>query len=392
MNNKVTDSVIYVGADDHDIDLFESQYPVPNGMSYNSYIILDDKTAVFDTIDITKTDEWMANIAQTLGERSPDFLIIQHMEPDHAAAISIFMQKYGNTTVVGNARTFSMIGQFFPDLDIINMTEVKDGDTLSLGSHNLKFIFTPMVHWPEVMMTYETSEKILFSADAFGKFGASDTADNWSDEARRYYFGIVAKYGVQVQNVLKKAASLDISILCPLHGPFLTGNIVDYVKLYDTWSSYRPECSGVCIFYASVYGSTADAAKLLYKDLSERGVKDICLHDLTRCDISEAIADAFKYDTLVLASVTYNGTIFPVMQFFLSQLADKNFQGRNIALIENGSWAPLANKVMKGILEKCKNINLLKNEVTITSALNGSSRAQIKLMADEIYRIVNPLI
>lgn len=392
MNNKVTDSVIYVGANDHDIDLFESQYPVPNGMSYNSYIILDDKTAVFDTIDIAKTDEWMSNIEHTLGERKPDFLIIQHMEPDHAAAISVFMQRYSDTTVVGNTRTFSMICQFFPDLNISNRMEVKDGDTLCLGRHNLKFIFTPMVHWPEVMMTYDTYEKILFSADAFGKFGALDAPDNWSDEARRYYFGIVAKYGVQVQNVLKKASALDISIICPLHGPFLTENIIDYVKLYDTWSSYKPECSGVCIFYASVYGSTADAAKLLYNDLSEKGIKDICIHDLTRCDISEAIADAFKYETLVLASVTYNGTIFPVMQFFLSQLADKNFQGRTIALIENGSWAPLANKVMRGMLEKCKNITFAEKEVTITSALNNDSRTQIKLLADEISHMKNQLI
>ena len=355
MINKVTDSVIYIGADDHDVDLFEGQYVVPNGMAYNSYAIIDDKIAIMDTIDQKKTEEWLANIDAVLdgrkpdyltvppalipsvqdgqNGRKPDYLIVQHMEPDHSASVKAILERYSDITVVGNKKTFKMLGQFFPEMEIRNTLVVENGDTLDLGKHKLNFVFAPMVHWPEVMMTYESTEKILFSADGFGKFGALDADEDWACEARRYYIGIVGKYGAQVQSVLKKAAGLDIEKICPLHGPVLTENLGYYIDLYDTWSSYEPESDGVCICYTSVYGHTKKAVELLVSELEKKGVPVAAVNDLARCDMAEAVEDAFRYDKLVLATTTYNAEIFPFMRHFIDHLKERNFQKRTVAFI-----------------------------------------------------------
>ena len=386
MNTNVTDSIIYVGANDHDIDLFEGHFDVPLGMAYNSYVICDEKTAVMDTIDQSKTEEWLQNIAGVLKDAAPDYLIVQHMEPDHSASIAAFAEKYPESVIVGNAKTFKMIGQFFPKLQIRNTLEVKNGDKLALGKHELNFVFAPMVHWPEVMMTYESSEKILFSADGFGKFGANDIEDpeGWACEARRYYFGIVGKYGAQVQAVLKKAAAIDIEIICPLHGPVLSEDLRYYIGLYDTWSSYLPESDGVCIAYTSVYGHTKKAAETLAENLRKLGVPKVVLNDLARSDIYECVEDAFRYDTLVLATTTYNAGIFPYMREFIGHLTERGFQKRRVALIENGSWAPTAMKVMKDMLAPCKDLTFTKNNVTILSALNDESEAALEALTEEL--------
>ena len=385
MINKVTETVFYVGANDHDVDLFEGQYVVPDGMAYNSYVIKDEKTAVIDTIDKSRTAEWLANVEEALGGAAPDYLVVQHMEPDHSASIQAFAEKYPETVIVGNKKTFNMIGQFFPTLEIKNRLDVKDGDSLKLGAHELIFVFAPMVHWPEVMMTYEPNDKILFSADGFGKFGALDAEDDdWACEARRYYIGIVGKYGAQVQNVLKKAAALDIAVICPLHGPVLTENLGYYIDLYDTWSSYRPETEGVCICYTSVYGNTKAAAELLAEELKAQGEETVVVNDLARCDMAEAVEDAFRYDRLVLATTTYNSDIFPFMKEFINHLTERNYQNRTVAFIENGSWAPMAIKTMNKAFENSKDLTIAENNVTILSALNDKSRAQIKALAAEL--------
>lgn len=385
MINKVTETVFYVGANDHDVDLFEGQYVVPDGMAYNSYVIKDEKTAVIDTIDKSKTAEWLANVEEALGGAAPDYLVVQHMEPDHSASIQAFAEKYPETVIVGNKKTFNMIGQFFPTLEIKNSLDVKDGDSLKLGEHELIFVFAPMVHWPEVMMTYEPHDKILFSADGFGKFGALDAEDDdWACEARRYYIGIVGKYGAQVQNVLKKAAALDIAVICPLHGPVLTENLGYYIDLYDTWSSYRPETEGVCICYTSVYGNTKAAAELLAEELKAQGEETVVVNDLARCDMAEAVEDAFRYDRLVLATTTYNSDIFPFMKEFINHLTERNYQNRTVAFIENGSWAPMAIKTMNKAFENSKDLTIAENNVTVLSALNDKSRAQIKALAAEL--------
>jgi len=384
MIKKVTESIIYVGATDHDVDLFEGQYVVPNGMAYNSYVILDEKTVVMDTIDQSKTSEWLGNLQRALGDSKPDYLVVQHMEPDHSASIQAFVEKYPETTVVGNAKTFKMISKFFPELEIKNTLTVNDGDSLEIGSHTLTFVFAPMVHWPEVMMTYESSEKVLFSADGFGKFGALDVEEDWACEARRYYIGIVGKYGAQVQSILKKAAGLDIQIICPLHGPVLDEDLGYYINLYDIWSSYRPETDGVCICYTSVYGNTKKAVDMLEQELIQLGVPNVVVNDLARCDMAKAVEDAFRYDKLVLATTTYNSEIFPFMKQFIDHLTERNFQNRTVAFIENGSWAPQANKIMKRHFEKSKNIEYVKNDVTIHSALNEESTAQVLALANEL--------
>ncbi|MBR2562551.1 MAG: flavin reductase [Eubacterium sp.] len=386
MKKQITDSIVYVGVNDHDIDLFEGHYVVPLGMAYNSYVINDEKVAIMDTVDQRKTEEWLTNIAASLKCDSPDYLIVQHMEPDHSASIEAFLKAYPDTTVVGNKKTFKMISQFFPGMEIANKLEVENGQTLSLGKHDLTFVFAPMVHWPEVMMTYDAFDKVLFSADGFGKFGALDVEDpeGWACEARRYYFGIVGKYGAQVQAVLKKAAALDIQIICPLHGPVLDEDLGYYLGIYDTWSSYLPESDGVCICYTSVYGHTKKAAEMLKEELEKRGVPKVALNDLARDDMPECVEDAFRYDKLVLATTTFNAEIFPFMREFIDMLVERNYQKRTIAFIENGSWAPTAMKVMKKKLEGCKDITYTKNNVTILSALNEESTAQLVAMADEL--------
>lgn len=380
----VTDTIRYIGVNDHQIDLFEGQYPVPNGMAYNSYVILDQKIAVMDTVDINFTQEWLRNLETELGGRKPDYLVIQHMEPDHSASIRHFLEAYPDTTVVATAKAFAMISQFF-DLDLADHAlTAENGATLSLGAHELNFIFAPMVHWPEVMMTYDGTDKVLFSADAFGKFGALDVEEDWDCEARRYYIGIVGKYGAQVQNVLKKAARLDIQTICPLHGPVLKDNLAHYIEKYNIWSSYAVESEGVMIAYTSVYGHTKAAACLLADKLKENGCPKVVVCDLARDEMTEAVEDAFRYGKLVLATTTYNADIFPFMKQFIDHLTERNYQNRTIGLIENGSWAPLAVKIMKGMFEKSKNITWLDTSVTIKSALNDDSRAQIEAMAKEL--------
>ena len=380
----VTDTIRYIGVNDHQIDLFEGQYPVPNGMAYNSYVILDQKIAVMDTVDINFTQEWLRNLETELGGRKPDYLVIQHMEPDHSANIRHFLEAYPDTTVVATAKAFAMISQFF-DLDLADHAlTAENGATLSLGAHELNFIFAPMVHWPEVMMTYDSTDKVLFSADAFGKFGALDVEEDWDCEARRYYIGIVGKYGAQVQNVLKKAAGLDIQTICPLHGPVLKDNLAHYIEKYNIWSSYAVESEGVMIAYTSVYGHTKAAACLLADKLKENGCPKVVVCDLARDEMTEAVEDAFRYGKLVLATTTYNADIFPFMKQFIDHLTERNYQNRTIGLIENGSWAPLAVKIMKGMFEKSKNITWLDTSVTIKSALNDDSRAQIEAMAKEL--------
>ena len=384
MIRKVTDTILYVGANDHDVDLFEGQYVVPNGMAYNSYVILDEKIAVMDTIDASKTAEWLKNIEKTLAGRRPDYLVVQHMEPDHAASVEAFVNVYPDVTVVGNAKTFTMIHQFFPKLQMNSTLSVENFSTLCLGNHTLTFAFAPMVHWPEVMMTYDSYDKVLFSADGFGKFGALDVNEDWDDEARRYFIGIVGKYGKQVQNILKVAATLDIQIICPLHGPVLTENLGHYIKLYDLWSSYTPESDGIVIAYTSIYGHTKEAAELLALELRKREVPNVVVYDLARCDMAQAVSDAFRYDKLVLATTTYNADVFPFMRTYLNKLTERNFQNRTVALIENGSWAPTANKVMRQALASCKKITYAANNITILSSLNDETVKQIGKLADEL--------
>ena len=385
---RITDDILYVGVNDHNIDLFEGQYIVPNGMAYNSYVINDEKIAVMDTVDAAFGDEWLKNIADVLNGATPDYLIIQHMEPDHSANIQKFLEVYPNTKVVGNAKTFTMIGNFFRDLKLAdeNKLEVKNKDTLTLGKHELTFVFAPMVHWPEVMVTYDSTDKVLFSADGFGKFGALDVEEDWDCEARRYYIGIVGKYGPQVQKLLKAAATLDIQTICPLHGPILTENLGHYLEKYDIWSSYKVESEGVMIAYTSVYGHTKKAAELLAQKLEEKGCPKVVVCDLAREDMAEAVEDAFRYGKLVLASITYNGEAFPFMRTFIENLTERNYQNRTIGLIENGSWAPTAAKVMKGMFEKSKNITWLENNVKIMSSLSDENVAEIDAMAEELCK------
>lgn len=384
---KITNDIYYIGVNDHNIDLFEGQYVVPNGMAYNSYIILDEKIAVFDTVDGNFGDEWLGKISEVLGDRSPDYLIVQHMEPDHSANIEKFVKKYPDAVIVGNAKTFTMIANFFEELDLGDKKlTVKDGEKLSLGKHELTFVFAPMVHWPEVMFTYDSTDKVLFSADAFGKFGALDTEEDWACEARRYYFGIVGKYGAQVQAVLKKAAALDISVICPLHGPVLSEDLPYYLGLYNTWSSYGIESKGVFIAYTSVYGNTKKAAELLAQKLNEKGCPKTVIADLAREDMAEAVEDAFRYGKIVLATTTYNADIFPFMKQFICELTERNYQNRTIGIIENGSWASTAAKVIKGMFEKSKNITFAENVVSIKSAVKQDNIAQIEALADELVK------
>ena len=380
----ITDNILYIGADDKDLDLFESQYVIPNGVSYNSYVILDEKVTVMDTVDARKKDEWLANLEQALAGRSVDYLVISHMEPDHAANIQVLAEKYPEMQLVGNAKTFSMLSQFFA-MDVSGRTVmVKEGETLNLGTHELTFVMAPMVHWPEVMVSYEKSEKILFSADGFGKFGALDAEEDWACEARRYYFNIVGKYGAQVQALLKKAANLDIAMICPLHGPILKENLAYYLGKYQIWSSYEPEDDGVLVAYASIHGNTKKAAIKMKEILEAKGAKKVAITDLSRDDMAEAIEDAFRYDKLVLAAATYDGGMFPCMEDFLHHLKSKNFQKRKVALMENGTWAPMAAKNMKGILEQMKEITLCEKVVSIKSVMKEENIAEMEALAEEL--------
>lgn len=381
---KITNDIKYVGVNDHRVDLFEGQYVVPNGMAYNSYVVLDEKIAVMDTVEIHFTREWLANVETALDGRTPDYLIVQHMEPDHSANIQNFMKKYPDTTIVGNAKTFAMMDQFFTLDSQVKRLTVQDKGTLSLGRHELTFLFAPMVHWPEVMVTYDSTDKVLFSADGFGKFGALDVEEDWDDEARRYYIGIVGKYGMQVQKLLKEASALDIQIICPLHGPVLTENLGHYLKKYDIWSSYRPEEKGVLIAYASVYGNTKKAAELLAEKLKAKGFPNVILADLARTDMAKCVEDAFRYSHLVLATLTYNADVFPCMKNFINQLTERSYQNRTVGFMENGTWAPTAKKVMQTMLEKSKNLIYLENNVTIRSAVHEDTAAVIEAMAEEI--------
>lgn len=383
---KVTDSILYVGVNDHEVDLFEGQYVVPNGMAYNSYVILDDKIAVMDTVDIHFAQEWLNNIAEALDGKKPTYLVVQHMEPDHSASIAEFLKVYPDAIVVGNAKTFVMMQQFFGADVAPNREVVANKGTLELGNHTLTFVFAPMVHWPEVMVTYDAADKVLFSADGFGKFGALDVEEDWDCEARRYYIGIVGKYGAQVQALLKVAATLDIQIICPLHGPVLTENLGHYIEKYDIWSSYKVESEGVMIAYASVYGNTKKAAEKLAETLKAKGCPKVVLRDLARSDMAENIEDAFRYGKLVLASITYNGDVFPFMHAFLHGLTARSYQNRTLGVIENGTWAPTAGRIIKSAFEKSKNITWLDTTVTIKSAMNAANDAQIEAMADELMK------
>ena len=382
----VTEDIRYIGVNDHDVDLFEGQYTVENGMSYNSYVILDEKVAVMDTVDAHFGVEWLQNLETELNGRRPDYLVVQHMEPDHSANIAVFMETYPEAQIVSSAKAFVMMQQFFgtdfPERKVV----VGEGSTLKLGCHTLTFVTAPMVHWPEVIVTYDSTDKVLFSADGFGKFGALDVEEDWADEARRYYIGIVGKYGAQVQALLKKAAALDIAIICPLHGPVLNENLGYYLDKYNTWSSYAVEDEGVVIAYTSVYGHTKEAVEELAEKLNQRGCPNVVVADLARCDMAEAVADAFRYSKLVLATTTYNATIFPHMQNFIDHLTARNYQGRTVGMIENGAWAPLAAKVMKKMLETSKNLTYTDTTVTVKCALNDASRAQIDALADELCK------
>ncbi len=383
---KITTDIRYVGVNDHDVDLFEGQYVVPNGMAYNSYVILDDLIAVMDTVDARFTHEWLDNIQSVLGGRTPNFLIIQHMEPDHSANIVNFLKAYPDTIVVASAKAFTMMKNFFGKDFTENGMVIKEGDTLALGKHTLHFVAAPMVHWPEVMVTYDSTDKVLFSADGFGKFGALDVEEDWACKARRYYIGIVGKYGAQVQALLKKAATLDIQTICPLHGPVLTENLGYYLNLYNTWSSYQPEEEGIVIAYTSVYGNTKKAVMKLADQLRAKGCPKVVVNDLARSDMAECVEDAFRYSKLVLATTTYNADVFPFMREFIHHLTERNFSNRTVAFVENGSWAPLAAKVMKGMLEGCKNLTYTENNVKILSALNDESNAQLTALSDELCR------
>ena len=382
----VTEDIRYIGVNDHDVDLFEGQYTVENGMSYNSYVILDEKGAVMDTVDAHFGVEWLQNLETELNGRRPDYLVVQHMEPDHSANIAVFMETYPEAQIVSSAKAFVMMQQFFgtdfPERKVV----VGEGSTLKLGRHTLTFVTAPMVHWPEVIVTYDSTDKVLFSADGFGKFGALDVEEDWADEARRYYIGIVGKYGAQVQALLKKAAALDIAIICPLHGPVLNENLGYYLDKYNTWSSYAVEDEGVVIAYTSVYGHTKEAVEELAEKLNQRGCPNVVVADLARCDMAEVVADAFRYSKLVLATTTYNATIFPHMQNFIDHLTARNYQGRTVGMIENGAWAPMAAKVMKKMLETSKNLTYTDTTVTVKCALNDASRAQIDALADELCK------
>lgn len=382
----VTEDIRYIGVNDHDVDLFEGQYTVENGMSYNSYVILDEKVAVMDTVDAHFGVEWLQNLETELNGRRPDYLVVQHMEPDHSANIAVFMETYPEAQIVSSAKAFVMMQQFFgtdfPERKVV----VGEGSTLKLGRHTLTFVTAPMVHWPEVIVTYDSTDKVLFSADGFGKFGALDVEEDWADEARRYYIGIVGKYGAQVQALLKKAAALDIAIICPLHGPVLNENLGYYLDKYNTWSSYAVEDEGVVIAYTSIYGHTKEAVEELAEKLNQRGCPNVVVADLARCDMAEAVADAFRYSKLVLATTTYNATIFPYMQSFIDHLTARNYQGRTVGMIENGAWAPMAAKVMKKMLETSKNLTYTDTTVTVKCALNDASRAQIDALADELCK------
>lgn len=382
----VTEDIRYIGVNDHDVDLFEGQYTVENGMSYNSYVILDEKVAVMDTVDAHFGVEWLQNLETELNGRRPDYLVVQHMEPDHSANIAVFMETYPEAQIVSSAKAFVMMQQFFgtdfPERKVV----VGEGSTLELGRHTLTFVTAPMVHWPEVIVTYDSTDKVLFSADGFGKFGALDVEEDWADEARRYYIGIVGKYGAQVQALLKKAAALDIAIICPLHGPVLNENLGYYLDKYNTWSSYAVEDEGVVIAYTSVYGHTKEAVEELAEKLNQRGCPNVVVADLARCDMAEAVADAFRYSKLVLATTTYNATIFPHMQNFIDHLTARNYQGRTVGMIENGAWAPMAAKVMKKMLETSKNLTYTDTTVTVKCVLNDASRAQIDALADELCK------
>ena len=382
---KITDDILYVGVNDHKVDLFEGQYVVPNGMAYNSYVIKDEKIAVMDTVDANFTHEWLDNIATVLNGAKPDYLIIQHMEPDHSANIHNFMKVYPDTTIVANAKTFGMMENFFRDMPLEGRKlEVQNGDTLSLGKHTLTFVFAPMVHWPEVMVTYDSTDKVLFAADGFGKFGALDADEPWDDEARRYFIGIVGKYGMQVQKLLKVAATLDIQTICSLHGPVLKENLGHYIEKYDIWSSYSVEEEGIMIAYTSVYGNTKKAVEILADKLRDKGCPKVVVYDLARCDMSQAVADAFRYGKLILATTTYNAEIYPFMRTFIEHLTERNYQNRTIGLIENGSWAPLAAKIMKGMFEKSKKITWLENSVRILSSLSAENMDELEGMANEL--------
>lgn len=382
----VTEDIRYIGVNDHDVDLFEGQYTVENGMSYNSYVILDEKVAVMDTVDTHFGVEWLQNLETELNGRRPDYLVVQHMEPDHSANIAVFMETYPEAQIVSSAKAFVMMQQFFgtdfPERKVV----VGEGSTLELGRHTLTFVTAPMVHWPEVIVTYDSTDKVLFSADGFGKFGALDVEEDWADEARRYYIGIVGKYGAQVQALLKKAAALDIAIICPLHGPVLNENLGYYLDKYNTWSFYAVEDEGVVIAYTSIYGHTKEAVEELAEKLNQRGCPNVVVADLARCDMAEAVADAFRYSKLVLATTTYNATIFPHMQNFIDHLTARNYQGRTVGMIENGAWAPMAAKVMKKMLETSKNLTYTDTTVTVKCALNDASRAQIDALADELCK------
>lgn len=384
MFSKVTEDIYYVGVNDHQIDLFEGQYVVPNGMAYNSYVVMDEKIAVFDTVDAHFTDEWLANMAEVLGDRTPDYLIVQHMEPDHSANIANFAAKYPEAKIVANAMTFNMMKQFFGTDFADRKVMVKDGETLSTGKHTFTFVFAPMVHWPEVMVTYDSTDKVLFSADGFGKFGALDVEEEWACEARRYYIGIVGKYGAMVQKLLAKAAALDIQIICPLHGPVLTENLGYYLDLYNTWSSYGVESEGTVIAYTSVYGHTKAAVELLAQKLTEEGCPKVVVNDLARCDMAEAVEDAFRYGKLVLATTTYNADIFPFMRNFLAEITERGYQNRKVAFVENGTWAPAAAKVMRAAFDKSANITFADTTVTIKSAMNEANKEQIAALAKEM--------
>jgi len=380
----ITNDIKYIGVNDHQVDLFEGQYVVPNGMAYNSYAIMDEKIAIMDTVDKNFTHQWLDNIQSTLSGRQPDYLVVQHMEPDHAANIDNFMKVYPEATVVSSKKAFAMMKNFFGTDYENNRIIVGEGDTLSLGKHTLAFVTAPMVHWPEVIVTYDVYDKVLFSADGFGKFGALDVSEPWDCEARRYYIGIVGKYGAQVQALLKKAAALDISIICPLHGPVLTENLGHYINKYDIWSSYRPEDEGIVVAYTSVYGNTKAAVELLVEKLKAKGAPKVVIHDLARCDMAEAVEDAFRYSKLVLATTTYNADVFPFMKEFIHHLTERSFQNRTVGLVENGSWAPLAAKVMRKMFEGSKNLSFTDTTVTVLSALNDESKAQVEALASEL--------
>ena len=382
----ITEDIKYIGVNDHQVDLFEGQYKVPNGMSYNSYAIIDEKTAIMDTVDAHFTHEWLDNIETALGGRKPDYLIVQHMEPDHAGNIANFMKIYQDTVIVSSQKAFVMMKNYFGSDYEERRIVVAEGDTLSLGKHTLAFVAAPMVHWPEVIVTYDTCDKVLFSADGFGKFGALDVEEDWACEARRYYFGIVGKYGAQVQVLLKKAAALDIEIICPLHGPVLSENLDYYLGLYNTWSSYGVESDGVVIAYTSVYGNTKKAVDKLEEKLKEKGCPKVAVNDLARCDMAEAVEDAFRYGKIILATTTYNGDIFPFMREFIENLVERGFKNKTVGFVENGSWAPLAAKVMKEMLGNCKNLTFTEANVTILSAPKGQNEEEIEALAEEILR------